>query len=197
MTVGKIAISIGDFVFLRTLYFVCSFRPGDYVVWNREDEKRSAIVQSVNAAQRTATVLFPDTGVTELAPLLELDAHGTSDPGNAMAHDGLGVRRGDFVFIHPEGTTNGFESPRVPRIGELESWVRDTPFVEGMLSGWRKEMSEIGAAIDARRNIDAVVEGKMQLPTPGDHSLMWIGEVTSVRSHACIYPFNSDLRRAA
>ncbi|EEB96788.1 hypothetical protein MPER_04016, partial [Moniliophthora perniciosa FA553] len=96
--------------------------PGDHVLWSSEGVKRPAVVQAVDAVQRTATLLFNDTGKVEMVSLLELDPHGTSDtdPMAQLNFEGLGVRRGDFVFIHREGTTNGFEKPRVPRIGELE-----------------------------------------------------------------------------
>ncbi|KAJ7099617.1 hypothetical protein C8R43DRAFT_1048569 [Mycena crocata] len=157
--------------------------PGDYVIWTREDEKRAVIIQSVNATHRTASVLIPETGEIELASVLELDPHGTSDmPAMLEApSDGLGVRRGDFLFVHPEGKTNG--SPvvaRVPRIGEVEPWVRDAPFVDGQLAGFRKEMSEIGASIAHRREAENIVEGEILRPSADNEALMWIGEVTEI-----------------
>ncbi|KAK1228645.1 hypothetical protein PQX77_008239 [Marasmius sp. AFHP31] len=153
--------------------------PGDHVLWNSEGVKRSAVVQTVDAIQRTATVLFNDTGKIELVSLLELDPHGTSDtdPYAQYNLDGLGVRRGDFVFVHREGSTNGFESPRVPKIGELEAWVRENPFSSGQLTGWRKEMSELGAEIANRRSTDGSEEGHMLQP---DEKLDWIGEVSDL-----------------
>ncbi|KAJ6621581.1 hypothetical protein B0H10DRAFT_2016484 [Mycena sp. CBHHK59/15] len=158
--------------------------PGDYVIWNGEDERRAVIIQSVNATHRTASVLIPETGKIELASVLELDPHGTSDNAAAITEvtsDGLGVRRGDFLFVHPEGKTNG--SPviyRVPRIGEVEAWVRDVPFVDGQLAGFRKEMSEMGASIARRRTAENIVEGLILRPTADNETLMWIGEVTSI-----------------
>jgi ubiquitin-conjugating enzyme E2 O len=154
------------------------------VVWKREDEKRPAIVQSVNAAERTAAVLLPDSGVVELASVLELDPHGTSDLAAVIpqsASEGLGVRRGDFVFIHREGTTNGFQKPSVPKIGELETWVRECPVVNGQLVGWRKEMSEIGGSIARRPESERIKESQLSLPVPGTGCLSWFGEVTGVR----------------
>ncbi|KAJ7102087.1 hypothetical protein B0H15DRAFT_813134 [Mycena belliarum] len=158
--------------------------PGDCVIWNRdESEKRAVIIQSVNATHRTASVLIPETGKIELASVLELDPHGTSD-GAAMLEipsDGLGVRRGDFLFVHPEGQTNGSSVPaRVPRIGEVEPWVRDAPFVDGQLAGFRKEMSEMGASIARRRAAENIVEGPILRPAPDNESLMWLGEVTDI-----------------
>lgn len=148
-------------------------------------------MQSVNATERTAAILFPDTGVIDLASLLELDPHGASDLNTMVPHpasEGLGVRRGDFVFIHREGTTNGFEKPRLPRIGELEAWVREDHSIDGHLSGWRKEMSDLGTRIAARRGVDETQEGQMKQPINGDGSLLWFGEVTSVRDISCSYP---------
>ncbi|KAH9082216.1 hypothetical protein EDB83DRAFT_2503321 [Lactarius deliciosus] len=159
--------------------------PGDHVLWKGEDEKRVAVVQSVNAVDRTATIRFGDTGAIELASVLELDPHGTND-WSAVAptsFDGLGVRRGDFVFIHREGTTNGLEKPKVPRIGEVEPWVREAPIVhaDGHYGGWRKTMADIGMNIAHRRESDHIVEGRIRKPGPDNTSLNWFGEVSNVR----------------
>lgn len=158
------------------------FRPGDHVLWKGEDAKRPAVVQSVDAVERTAKIRYSDTGTTELASVLELDPHGTSD-WSALApamFDGLGVRRGDFVFIHKNGT-NGLESPRVPRIGEVEPWVREPPVVHdnGQYGGWRQQMYEIGMSIAQRREFD-VYEGSVQKVSKDDTTLDWFGEVLDV-----------------
>ena len=119
----------------------------------------------------------------ELASVLELDPHGTSDLAAVIpqsASEGLGVRRGDFVLIHREGTTNGFKTPSVPRIGELESWVRECPMVDGQLVGWRKEMSEIGGDIARRAETNITKEYQLNLESG---CLRWIGEVTGVCIH--------------
>ena len=47
--------------------------------------------------------------------------------GVGITPDEFGIHRGEFVFIHREGATNGSVMPRVPKISELESWVRDVP----------------------------------------------------------------------
>ncbi|KAG6911555.1 hypothetical protein DXG01_011857 [Tephrocybe rancida] len=158
--------------------------PGDHVVWKGEDLKRPAIVQSVNASDRTARILLPDTGTIELASVLELDPHGTSDMGAVYAQsasEGLGVCRGDFVFIHPIGATNGFEKPAVPRIGEVEPWVRENPIVEGQLGGWRKEMADIGGAVAARRASEGIQETpSMNHPLQWSGDFAWLGEVTDL-----------------
>ncbi|KAJ6509383.1 hypothetical protein C8R47DRAFT_1098497 [Mycena vitilis] len=157
--------------------------PGDHVVWNREEEKRAVIIQSVNAVQRTASVLIPETGKIELASVLELDPHGTSDTFSMLEapSDGLGVRRGDFVFVHPEGKTNGSPvAARVPRLGEVEAWVRDVPFVDGQLAGFRKEMSDLGASIANRRTEENIREGLILRPSADNETLMWLGEVTDI-----------------
>ncbi|KAJ7630782.1 hypothetical protein FB45DRAFT_916544 [Roridomyces roridus] len=158
--------------------------PGDHAIWNREGEKLAVIIQTFNATQRTASVLIPETGNIELASVLELDPHGTSD-SLAMLQvpsDGLGVRRGDFVFIHPEGKTNGspVHAPRVPKIGEVEAWVKDIPFIDGQLSGFRKEMDELGASIARRRGTENFNEPPILRPKLNDENFMWFGEVTDV-----------------
>ncbi|KAF9462093.1 hypothetical protein BDZ94DRAFT_1194975 [Collybia nuda] len=155
--------------------------PGDHVVWKTEDVNQPAIVQHVKAADRTATILLAESGLVELVSVLELDPHGTSDMASIMpesASEELGVRRGDFVFIHREGTTNGFKKPCVPRIGELEAWVREGPFLEGRLSGWRKEMSDIGSRLAAHHG-EEHYESKFRRPSKGDGP-MWLGEVTNL-----------------
>ena len=154
-------------------------------MWKNEGDTRPAIVQSVNAVQRTALILFPDTGTIELASLLELDPHGHSDydPTNPTASpDGFGVRRGDFVLIHASGSSNGMQKPRVPRIGEIEPWVRENPFTDLEYSGWRKELQELGSAIAAKRSAEFPQEKMIQRPARGDGKISWCGEVTAVCS---------------
>lgn len=117
--------------------------------------------------------------------MLELDAHGTNDwSALAPTNDGLGVRRGDFVFIHREGTTNGVEAPMVPRIGEVEEWVRDPPVAmqNGRYNGWRGHMQDIGMRIaeEHAKSEQSVVEPPIRRPQKGDTSLNWFGEVTNV-----------------
>ncbi|KAI0355359.1 hypothetical protein OH77DRAFT_1403203 [Trametes cingulata] len=159
--------------------------PGDHVIWKTEDEKRHVVVQSVNAQDRTAYVRVVETGAIELASVLELDPHGTGDwSALTPANDGLGVRRGDFVFIHREGTTNGAKAPMVPRIGEVEEWVREAPTVgpNGQLGGWRREMTEIGTRIAEQRGKEgSIEEAPLRRPQKGDTSLNWFGEVVDLR----------------
>jgi ubiquitin-conjugating enzyme E2 O len=155
-------------------------RPGDHVLWKNEDGRRFAVVQSVDPDARTAKLHLEDTNTTELAPVLELDPNGSSDPSQndpSTAFDGFGVRRGDFVFIHREGTTNGCVKPRVPRIGELEPWVRELPHLDGSLNDWRQELADLGQKLATDREPTAVVE---KLSTQ-DSSLQWFGEVSEVR----------------
>lgn len=97
--------------------------------------------------------------------------------------EGLGLHRGEFVFIHKEGATNGTEPPMVPRIGELEEWVREAPPVQanGQVGGWRREMVDIGNRIAERRGKEpSLEEGKVQRPEKGDPTLNWFGEVIDV-----------------
>lgn len=121
--------------------------------------------------------------MTELVSLLELDPQGNSDIstlGPLSTADGLGVHRSEFVFIHRPGETNGYEPPRVPRIGELEPWVREPPLDDTQqIAGWRKEMAELGLEI-TRRTSEEVEEFHVKMPISGDDNLLWIGEVTGV-----------------
>ena len=105
--------------------------------------------------------------------------------------DGFGVRRGDFVFIHREGTTNGCTKPRVPRLGELEGWVRENPFIDGESRGWRRELEELGLDVASDPNAKEFSTNTVKRPTPGDTSLHWFGEVTDVRHH--LYPLKHNL----
>jgi ubiquitin-conjugating enzyme E2 O len=163
------------------VFHFCFIRPGDHVLWKSEDQQRVAVIQSVNASERVASVHYPDTSSTELVSVLELDPHGTGDLSVAAPHSSLGVRRGDFVFIHREGSTNALEKPRVPKIGEVEAWVREIPMtMEGHLAGWRHEMAEIGAEIATSRQPGQGAGGKVRRPLKEDTWLCWCGEVTGV-----------------
>jgi ubiquitin-conjugating enzyme E2 O len=136
----------------------------------------------VNSAERTALIRYTDVPWTSsnnvLASLLELDPHGTH-----TLTDDFGVHRGDFVFIHRPNTTNGAPSQRVPRIGELEAWVREMPIFhpnDGEFSGWRTEMSEIGLRISAENPREWPQVGLMRRQDPGDTTVNWFGEVSHV-----------------
>lgn len=124
-------------------------RPGDHVLWKFEDEQRIGVVQHANAQQRTAAVRwYKATDTSEVAAeqpevvsVLELDPHGHSSDqagDNGGSTEMFGVRRGEFVFIHNENESNGLELPRVPKIGEVEPWVREASgYDENDLQGWR------------------------------------------------------------
>ncbi|KAH9943144.1 uncharacterized protein BXZ73DRAFT_40439 [Epithele typhae] len=158
--------------------------PGDHVLWKTEDSKRHVIVQSVNAKERTAQVRVVETRAIELASVLELDPHGTNDWSAIAPTDGLGIRRGDLVFIHAENSTNGATTPMVPRIGEVEEWVRETPVVgsNGQLGGWRRAMADIGTQIAEARGREGAVEEPPILRLPrGDTSIDWFGEISDLR----------------
>ncbi|KAF8634421.1 hypothetical protein AX15_000872 [Amanita polypyramis BW_CC] len=169
---------------------------GDHVVWKSEEGSRAAIVQSVNAADRTAVILLTDTRTLETVSVLELDAHGTYDQNGLAAQsmtDGFGVRRSDFVFIHPEGTTNGFEPPYVPRIGELEGWIHESPSFDCSLTGWRKEMSDLGTDLAAQESHYSRGDDMMVIPSHGDGSLQWFGEVTGLNLNGTVEVMHPDL----
>ncbi|EKM83554.1 hypothetical protein AGABI1DRAFT_117056 [Agaricus bisporus var. burnettii JB137-S8] len=130
--------------------------PGDHVMWKNEDQTRPAIVQSVDATRRTATVLLPDTNSNELVSLLELDPQGTSDTsplGPDRPPDGLGAHRGELVLIHGHGRTNGYTKPWVPKIGELEPWIRELSLDNG---GWRKDLCDLGTELMRKKEMQAV-----------------------------------------
>ncbi|EAU92700.2 hypothetical protein CC1G_01745 [Coprinopsis cinerea okayama7 len=155
--------------------------PGDHVLWKAEGQQRFAVVQSVNPAERTANLVFEDK-TQELVSVLELDPNGNTDPfANQAPHDALGVRRGDFVFIHPEGKTNGMTPPKVPHIGELEPWVREIPIMDGQYVGWRKDFAKLGNAAAAARASSELFDSSIKRPVKGDESLYWIGEVSDLR----------------
>ncbi|KAI6047747.1 hypothetical protein EDC04DRAFT_2863935 [Pisolithus marmoratus] len=156
--------------------------PGDHVLWKSEDQARVAVVQSVDSADRVALIRCLDAGTLETVSVLELDPNGAGDLGGNILHNyGLGVRRGDSVFIHREGTTNGFDSPKVPKIGEIEEWVREHPIRDdGELGGWRRTMADLGARLATEHGIQRPQLHDVKLPK-GDRSLMWFGEVTELR----------------
>jgi ubiquitin-conjugating enzyme E2 O len=160
-------------------------------MWKNEDQERVAVVQSVNSVDRVAVIRCADTGTLETVSVLELDPNGTGDMSPDVLHGhGFGVRRGDSVFVHPEGTTNGFAPPRVPKIGEIEEWVREPPVrADGELGGWRRTMADLGARIAADRKAQRTPLYNVRLPRRDDNSLSWFGEVTE----ACIKEFGTGL----
>jgi ubiquitin-conjugating enzyme E2 O len=172
--------------FYTTSYPSPFHRPGDPVLWKTEDGINPSIVQDVDAQARTAHVRVWDTGAIERVSLLELDAYGTGAAvggGNTPSNfDSLGVRRGDFVFIHAEGTVNGAEKGRVPRIGEVPAWVREVVMEEnGSIAGWRGEMNTLGIQLaQGRGGPPPKGEGEIRKTERGDTSFNWLGEVTDV-----------------
>ena len=166
-------------------------------MWKDDSETHPAVVQSVNAVERTAIILLED-GRRERVSVLEIDSHGAqADVSNLQ--DAFGVRRGDSIFIHPEGSDNGCQKPMVPRcdilfpsvcnrcspvvissIGEIEPWVRDTPLPmpdHGKLEGWLGELDAIGQSIAQSEQRENHKVGRF---SPADGRLRWFGEVTDV-----------------
>jgi ubiquitin-conjugating enzyme E2 O len=159
---------------------VSSLRPGDHVLWKFEHQEHAAVIQSVNSTDRVAIICLTSTGKVETVSVLELDPNGLSDLATGTPHTTLGMRRGDKVFIHREGTSNGFESPRVPKIGEIEEWVRELPIgSDGEISGWRRTMVDMGTKIASGRK-DNPAFHRVKHPTQDDATLSWFGEVTGV-----------------
>lgn len=156
--------------------------PGDHVLWKSEDQAQVAVVQSVSSADRVALIRCLATGTLETVSALELDPNGAGDLGGNILHNyGLGVRRGDSVFIHREGTTNGFDSPKVPKIGEIEEWVREHPVRnDGELGGWRRAMADLGARLATEHGTYRTQVYDVKSPK-ADRSLVWFGEVSELR----------------
>ncbi|KZT36569.1 hypothetical protein SISSUDRAFT_1049714 [Sistotremastrum suecicum HHB10207 ss-3] len=158
--------------------------PGDYVLLKDEGETKTAIVQYVKADQRLASVRVIGSEEAELVSVLQLDPYAINEEVNAATGAGTcGVRRGDFVFIHPEGTTNGLEPPRIRRIGESEAWVSEAPIPDeqGGLGGWRGEMIKIGQGIAMQSLSQDAPFHRPILPyeTRGP-KIDWFGEVTGL-----------------
>jgi ubiquitin-conjugating enzyme E2 O len=155
-----------------------NIRPGDTVVWKTEDGSASAIVQTVNAKARTAEIRPSTTDAVERVPLLELDAYGNDSTGAASNNfDSLGVRRSDFVFVHAEGTNNGAEKGRVPRIGEMPEWTKDNSDTAGWREGMRTKGMELA---QSREGLPPRTHTIVKKSERGDASCNWLGEVTDV-----------------
>ncbi|KIY70179.1 hypothetical protein CYLTODRAFT_420028 [Cylindrobasidium torrendii FP15055 ss-10] len=155
--------------------------PGDTVIWRGEDFKESGVVQTVDARQRVASLYLLKDKKTETVSVLELDTQGTDPDAEDTGHDGLGVRIGDYVFIHPEGTTNGYTPPHIPRIGEMEEWVREIPAALDSYTGWRGTLWDIGNDVLKHRGTDpkwdhAYMQTSCDSTTPID----WCGDVVKL-----------------
>jgi ubiquitin-conjugating enzyme E2 O len=156
-----------------------SARPGDCVIWKTEDGTTPAIVQSVNARARTADIRIAGQSQNEHVPLLELDAYGSGGaaPTAISNFDSLGVRRSDFVFIHAEGTTNGAEKGRVPRIGEMPEWAKD----HNEMAPWRELMRVKGEELaKSRHTLSPKDHCTVKKADKSDPSFKWLGEVVDV-----------------
>ena len=159
-------------------------RPGDHVLWKTEDSKLPAVIQRVNAIERTAEILLYD-GQRELVSVLELDPHG-SHSQLENPHETFGVRRAELVFIHGEDSTNGCQMPVVPLVGELESWALDQPLLHfhgGEYCGWRKELDTLGQSI---AQTGSIYYFSLTAATSASN-IEWFGEVLDVSSLATSY----------
>ncbi|KAL4069739.1 hypothetical protein V8B97DRAFT_2008249 [Scleroderma yunnanense] len=150
--------------------------PGDHVLWKSENQSRVAVVQSVNATDRVAVILCRDTGTLETVSVLELDL------------SGVGVL---------DGATNGFDPPKVPKIGEVEEWIREPPLLSnGELGGWRRTMADLGTKLAAERSSHRLPLHSMKLPEE-DESLIWFGEVTELRLDGSVEVIHPNQRISA
>jgi len=121
----------------------CQDRPGDFVLWKNDGEKRVAVVQSVSAKERVASLHWFGTDAIEEVSVLELDPHGMSYSESTL--QSFGVRRGDCVLVHKEDSKKSTKVPMIPKIGELEPWVHEVPSrtPEGTVAGWRGELTNL------------------------------------------------------
>lgn len=146
------------------------------MIWKSEEGVLPAVVQSVNAKARTAMIKPSDRPI-ERVPLLELDVYGTEGATATPDVESLGVRRGDFVFIHAEGKTNGVEAGKVPRIGEMPDWAKDYRET----APWRERMHSTGIELaKSRQGIPPRNETLVRKVDKGDYTCNWLGEVTDV-----------------
>jgi hypothetical protein len=123
----------------------CRDRPGDFVLWKHDGERKVAIVQSVSAKERVASVRWFGTDIIEDVSVLELDPHGISYADSNNVLQSFGVRRGDCVLIHKDGSERVTKVPLIPRIGELELWVHEIPSrtPDGTVEGWRGDLTKL------------------------------------------------------
>ncbi|KAF8323122.1 hypothetical protein DL93DRAFT_2147193 [Clavulina sp. PMI_390] len=151
--------------------------PGDFVHWNGDGETRLAIVQKLNPRERTATIRWAppksDEEPASVVSCLELDPRGKDNEGFHV----FGVQRGDIVFLHPPGKTNGSTPPLVPKIGELEAWVHEPDSQQ-----WRDTFVEMGVQLS---RIPYEYRGQIfgYAASVQATSVRWVGEVTGLLSN--------------
>ena len=132
--------------------------PGEHLIWRGDNgERRPAVVQTFNAHQRVADLLFTDTNETGTVSVLELD------PGGAgKAHYGVGV--GQTVLLCE---CNHTPSPEVPTLGRFETQM------DQMV--WRDEMAK---KADEYAMSSPPLEST---PPQGDRGKIdWFGEVVNL-----------------
>jgi len=132
--------------------------PGEHLIWRGDNgERRPAVVQTFNAHQRVADLLFTDTNETGTVSVLELD------PGGAgKAHYGVGV--GQTVLLCDDNHT---PSPEVPTLGRFETQM------DQMV--WRDEMAK---KAEEYAMSSPPLESK---PPQGDRNKIdWFGEVVNL-----------------
>ncbi|KAF9527796.1 hypothetical protein CPB83DRAFT_855638 [Crepidotus variabilis] len=167
--------------------------PGDHVILGDDGDERPAVVQTVDAIERLAQLRLDDTNKIESASLLELSTYGTGLSGSE--HEAIGLHIGDFVFVHNQGTTNGSYGAKVPRIGEIETWVHEHCHYDD-LEGWRRQMHDIGTSIASQRGKGGPMEKPLGLPIPRSGELMWCGEVSALNIDGTVQVTHPDLSTA-
>lgn len=141
--------------------------PGDFVLHRPDADaddggvasERVAVVQSMDARERTAVLRIYGSDTSEAVPVLELDVHG---PETAA----FGLHRGDTVLIASQPT--GVLPPALPRLGELE----ELPEEEEL----RQQMSHLGMAYAQRFD----KECPLILPAAPSEGIDWYGSVTGI-----------------
>ncbi|EJU00013.1 hypothetical protein DACRYDRAFT_23552 [Dacryopinax primogenitus] len=136
--------------------------PGDQVMWKGEDGPQAVVVQKVSPTQRTIEVMLLKDRTKETVSALEIDPQG---PLPSI----YGVRHGDMVLINL--VNNGEQAPVVPRLGEIEPWIR-TPG-DGR-NGWRTELAKLG--LQALNRADPG-DGRLRPAT----DVEWVGQVITNR----------------
>ncbi|UZJ51118.1 hypothetical protein CBS101457_000438 [Exobasidium rhododendri] len=110
---------------------------GEHVIYrNLEGSERGAVVQSMDAKEQTATIIFyGDNKKTDskVVPLLECKAEGS-------AGYPYGINRGDVVLISSGGT--GYPPPGVPMLGSDDEVAYDDYDLEETMSSMGKELAE-------------------------------------------------------
>ncbi|GAA6031154.1 hypothetical protein JCM8097_004030 [Rhodosporidiobolus ruineniae] len=146
--------------------------PGDVGVFSGVTPSRIAVVQSMDARKRTIRIKYLDDAAAAGQPEAEEVISGLEFDPHGPPPDAYGVRRGDWVLVTREGTTNGAERPTVPSLGESETLAGLMPQGEEL----RMELSTLGLSYAASL-ADAFRPPAPQSSPDQLASIHWYGEV--------------------